>query len=108
MASHFIALKDSKSQLRRQVRTRSPAHVIKFTLDKPAATTPLQPLHITYNGLKSQSSVVLHTLWKQNAARTSSEQQSHPTYRPTNLVSSRKPQRYTNTLKTSNREMDRD
>ena len=65
-------------------------------------------LHITYIGLKSQSSVVLHTLWRQNAARTSSEQKSKPIHRPTNHVSPRKPQKYANILKTSNRGIDRD
>ena len=43
MASHFIPFKDSQSQLRGQVCTRSPARVIKFTSDKPAATSPLWP-----------------------------------------------------------------
>jgi hypothetical protein len=82
--------------------------MIKFTLDKPAATSPLTSLHIIYIGLKSQSSVVLHTPSRQNAARTSSEQKSQPIQRPINHVSSRKPQRYANTLKTSKRGMGRD
>jgi hypothetical protein len=48
MASHFISFKDSQSQLRGQVCMRSPAHVTKFTLDKPAATSPLWPLCTSY------------------------------------------------------------
>ena len=58
--------------------------------------------------MTSQSSVLLHTLGRQTAARTSSEQKSQPTYRPTNQASSTKPLIYANTLKTSNREMNRD